>query len=168
MNHDLLNMLKLKHMNRAEDGPESELSRRIRRAEHAMPASVLDGVTKQLADMLPAAEKKYGPQHATYLFYVDLLMVCLWCNRYIGIVEDAQLRLANAKLENVIIREQLLQAEKELNRYTTTEEILMSGTMDMYMRTVMNSIAQVVPDHPRVVAFAQALELIDPKERPSE
>lgn len=163
MRDDLLTMLKLKHSFGAKgaDTPESELMKRITAAERVMPPSVLDRVTKQLADTLPVAEKKYGINHPSYLFYIDLLMVCIWCNRYMGITEDASLRIANLKLEINVLREQLIQAEKDLNRYATVEDMLMNGTIDTYMRVVLERIGQHVPDHPRVQAFAAALDLID-------
>jgi hypothetical protein len=111
---------------------------------------------------MPAAEKKYGVNHPNYLFYIDLLLVCIWCSRYIGITEDLQLRHANLKLENTIIREQLLQAEKELQRYSTVEDMVMNGSIDWYMRTVLDRIGEAAPNHPRVQAFMQAMEILYP------
>jgi hypothetical protein len=68
-------------------------------------------------------------------------------------------------LENAVLRERVIQAEKELQRFETTEDIIMNGTLDWYMKTVCNQIGSVVPDHPRVKAFMQAMDLlkIDPK-----
>jgi hypothetical protein len=160
MAEDLLSMLKLKYMNRTADATESELSRRIRAAERSLPPAVLDRVTKQITEALPKAEKQYGLNHPSYLFYIELLMVCIWCNRYIGIAEDSQLRISNLKIENMVVREQLLQAEKELSRFETAEDFLLNGSLDWYMRTVIDRIGHALPDHPRIQAFSQALDVL--------
>lgn len=160
MRDDLLSMLKLKYMNKAADSPESELSKRVQAAERHLPPAVLDRVTKQLTDMLPKAENQYGKNHPTYLFYIDLLLICIWANRYIGIAEDSQLRLSNLKLENTILREQLLHAEKELSRFESVEDMLVNGTLDWYMRAVIDRIGHALPDHPRIQAFARALDVL--------
>lgn len=166
MSKDLLTALKMKHMRAATSPAESELQQRLRSADKAMPPAMLDKITKELASMMPAAEKKYGTNHPSYLYYVDLLLVCIWCSRYMGIVEDLQLRLANTKMENTILREQYLQAEKELQRFSTAEDLIMNGSIDWYMRTVLDRIGQAVPDHPRVAAFMQAMDMLYPANNP--
>jgi hypothetical protein len=162
MKDDLLNSLKMKHLAAMAGPEETALQKRLRIADRAMPPAVLDNVTKQLLEAMPAAEKKYGVNHPNYLFYIDLLLVCIWCSRYIGITEDLQLRHANLKLENTIIREQLLQAEKELQRYSTVEDLVMNGSIDWYMRTVLDRIGEAAPNHPRVQAFMSAMEILYP------
>lgn len=162
MKTDLLTALKMKHLSAMAGPEETALAKRIRQAERAMPPAILDSVTQQLMANMPAAEQKYGTNHPNYLFYVDLLLVCIWCSRYMGITEDLQLRHANVKLENSILREQILQAEKELQRFSTAEDMIMNGSLDWYMRTVLDRIGSAVPDHPRVQAFMQAMEMLYP------
>lgn len=159
---DLLTNLKMKHLTAMASKEETELQRRLRLAERAMPPAILDNVTKQLLEAMPAAEKKYGTNHPNYLFYIDLLLVCVWCSRYMGITEDMQLRHANLKIENTILREQIIQAEKELQRFSTAEDLIMSGSIDWYMRSVLDRIGQAAPDHPRVQAFMSAMEMLYP------
>jgi len=157
----LYNLLRLKHLSNEETKEESKLQRRIREMEKCMPYKQLDNITKQIAEMLPAAEKRYGTDHPNYLFYVELLMVCVWCGRYIGLLEDIRTQLSNERILNSFLKEQLNQAEKMLRNYDAVEDIVMNGGLDVYMRGTLDRLSRSLPDHPRVVAFKAALAIID-------
>lgn len=156
---NLINALQLKLPTATEQ--EKKLYEQLRKARTSMPEALLHEVVNTINHYLPKAAEKGGTSGSTYLFYIDLLIICFWAHRYKGIADSAELTIHNLRLENTIIRERLAETERKLQRYETAEDLIMTGTIDTYMRTVMGSISQHLPDHPRIKAFTAALDAIE-------
>jgi hypothetical protein len=158
---ELLLHLQLKQGTGNENQAASmDLYERMRKARTALPEAILEKTMQQIHSMLPDAEKKYGANHPTYLFYVDLLLICAWCARYKGMIGQANQVISNQKLEIEILRRQLQLAEKELNRFETVDDLLLTGTLDHYLQTCITRMEQFIPNHPRAAAFKEALNIV--------
>jgi len=154
----LINALSLK-INPGEE--ESKLLTQLRQARKTMPESVVLGVMQRINSMLPQAEKRYGAGSDTYLFYIDLLIVCFWAARYKAMAEQCAMMADNLRLENTILRERTQKAERRLLSYETAEDMLISGTLDAYAKNILARVKEALPDHPRVAAFGTAFETIE-------
>ncbi len=155
----LINALQLKLPTATEQ--EKKLYHMLRQARTSMPEAIVFDVINKINDLLPKAAEKGGTNSATYLFYIDLLIICFWAHRYKAVADSAELTMHNLRLENTILRERLVETERRLQLYETAEDLIMTGTIDTYMRTVMNKIGQHLPDHPRIHAFTKALQEIE-------
>ncbi len=161
---NLLTALQLKLPTATEQ--EKNLYYQLRQARQSLPEALVHDLVNRINDLLPKAAEKNGTHSETYKFYVDLLIMCFWAHRYKGIADDAQLTMQNLRMENTILRERLAETERRLQRYESAEEMVLSGTLDMYLKKVLGNIGAVMPDHPRVKAFAQALETIETTNKP--
>lgn len=155
---NLITALQLKLPTATEQ--ERKMYHQLREARNTMPEALLHDVVARISAMLPQVEQRHGTQSPTYLFYLDLILVCFWAHRYQDITTQAATKISNQKLEITVLREQLSAAEKRLALYETADELIMSGTIDAVVKAQCQQVLGVLPNHPRATAFLTALNKI--------
>lgn len=95
-------------------------------------------------DLLPRIEQQKGKEHADYKFFKNVYRSLLWAI----VVEDRHewmlRKLQQSEQLKKIFEEKCLQAERELQRYTTLEDLYLSDSLDRMATIVKNNVDQLI------------------------
>jgi hypothetical protein len=92
-------------------------------------------------NLLPAVKKKNGEKSADYIFFKEVVDYLAWAILLSDRYGQMEMRWIRQKLEIQLLKEHLELLERELQRYTTLEDVLLSSTLDVYAARVKAAVA---------------------------
>jgi hypothetical protein len=135
-NLEKLRLLAKDQLNDISSGKREKL---VRAMSDVPVAKMIDAVNFIDKNLLPAVKKKSGDKSADYEFFTNVIDYLLWCIVIVDRYETLEGRWISQKLEIHLLREQCEYLQRELSRYVAMEDLMMSGTMDVYAERVKNA-----------------------------
>lgn len=99
-------------------------------------------------ELLPRIEKKSGAQSTDYQFFREVYKSLLWSIAILDRFDRVTRSDSNSKLENEIWRERCGILERELQKYITMEDLLLSDSIDRIAEVVKNRVESLLKDKP--------------------
>jgi hypothetical protein len=113
----------------------------VRGMKEVPVSRMIDAVNYIDKNLLPAIKKKSGEKSADYEFFKEVIDHLLWAVVIVDRYEALEGRWVHQKLEIQLLREYTEMYEKELQKYTTVEDLLLSSTLDLYADRVKQQAA---------------------------
>jgi hypothetical protein len=93
---------------------------------------------------LPTAEKKFGRNNENYRFYASLVDSLVWAMFILDKMESLQNQYGNNKLLLQFYQERTQFLEKQLQKYTTTEDLLLSGGIEEFAKSLAGRLNSMI------------------------
>jgi hypothetical protein len=104
--------------------------RRLKDGLESMPVHRIIGNAQYIENnILPQVQAKHGIESQQYKQFKGVLDSLVWCLHILNLQDRLLYQYSNEKLMCEFYREKTLFYERELQRYTTQEELLMGETM---------------------------------------
>jgi hypothetical protein len=104
---------------------------------------MMDAIQYIDKNLLPAVKKKSGDKSADYEFFVEVRDMLIWgimiCDRY----DALEGRLVRKRIEAALYKEWMELYEKELTKYTTLEDLFLTGALDIYAQGIKNRVDEI-------------------------
>jgi hypothetical protein len=97
---------------------------------------MVDAVNYLDKNILPAIKKKSGEQSPDYVFFSSVVEMLLWAVLVKDRFDRLETRWVNEKVMGELMRENLVTLQRELDKYTTIEDVWLTEGLDHYMKGV--------------------------------
>lgn len=95
-------------------------------------------------ELLPRIEQQRGKDHADYKFFRDVFKSLAWAMVIVDRTDWLQKKLTQSELFLSVFKERCEFQEKELAKYTTMEDLMMTDGMDHIATAVKNRIEHII------------------------
>jgi hypothetical protein len=101
---------------------------------------MIDAVQYIDKNLLPAVKKKGGEKSADYEFFTGVRDMLIWaviiCDRY----DAVEGRLVRKKIEAALYKEWMELYEREITKYCTLEDLLLTDSLNIYAQGIKNRV----------------------------
>ncbi len=94
--------------------------------------------------LLPAIEKKSGKHSADYTFFTDIYKSVLYAALIVDRENRVMIKMQQLQQMNMLLQARLDVAERELLKYTTMEDLIMSDGLDKIQADVRRRIENLL------------------------
>jgi hypothetical protein len=131
-----LEKLRLQAADTLKDVSNGQLSKLARGMKDVPVARMIDAVNYIDKNLLPAIKKKSGDKSADFEFFTNVIDHLLWAIAIADRYDSLEAKWAGQRLEIQILREHVERLEKELGKYTTLEDLILTASLDVYAERV--------------------------------
>jgi hypothetical protein len=90
--------------------------------------------------ILPGVKKKSGESSPDYKFFSELIDLLGWAALVYDRCKRVQNMYANLQLENTLLRERIVVYERELNQYTTIEDVWLTDSLQHVEKGILSKL----------------------------
>jgi hypothetical protein len=94
--------------------------------------------------MLPQAEKKYGRDNENYKFYQGIVDTLIWSTFILDRYQTLETKYHNQNMMLKFYQQQCTFQEKELLKYTTIEDLILSDSLNDYSTAIGKRLQDLI------------------------
>lgn len=104
---------------------------------------ILDAIQYLDSNLLPAVKKRSGDKSADYEFFVGVRDMLIWSIIIVDRYDALEGRHVRKRIEAALYKEWMELYEKELQKYTTLEDLLLTDALNIYAKGIKNRVDEL-------------------------